>query len=92
MSKLKTSDQNEQEVPASKSWWSSLNRQSIITVGIVLGLALLVVFTMRNFSSEVQLDKEDSVLATAQALAQPMIEAQACGPAKSLLPYFSGGA
>lgn len=65
--------------------------QKYLGIAAVLGLAIIVVFIMRNFSSDVQSDREDSLFATAQALAQPTIESVTGGPANSLLPAYSGG-
>ena len=65
--------------------------QKYIGISAVLGLAIIVAFIMRNFSSDVQMDRQDSLFATAQALAQPTIESVTGGPANSLLPPYSGG-
>lgn len=77
---------------SSSPWWQRLNAQSLLRIAAVLGLALVVVFVMRNFSMDVRVDREDSLQATAEALALPTIESLAGGPANSLLPPFSGGA
>jgi murein DD-endopeptidase MepM/ murein hydrolase activator NlpD len=92
------SDQKESAASAQNNFLSRIrqltenNKQSILRVSAILGLALIVLFVMRNFSSDVQLDREASLLATAEALALPTIQSLAGGPANSLLPLFAGGA
>lgn len=76
----------------SSPWWQRLSAQSLLRIAAVLGLALVVAFVMRDFSTDVQVDREGSLQATAEALALPTIESLAGGPANSLLPPFSGGA
>lgn len=59
-------------------------------VALVLGFALLIAFVMRNFSAGVVGNREDSLRATAEALALPTIESVTGGPAGSILPAYGG--
>ncbi len=78
------------QAPKSGSFAQSSIKRYAGILSLLL-LAAIVAFVMRSFSSDVQLDREESFLATAQALAQPTIESVAGGPANSLLPAYTGG-
>jgi len=61
------------------------------SVGLVLGFAVVIVLVMRNFSAGVAGGREDTLRATAEALALPIIESVTGGPASSILPAYRGG-
>ncbi|MDA1330342.1 MAG: M23 family peptidase [Chloroflexi bacterium] len=89
-----TQDKDPEE--ASGTWWSrtigsvpkSVQRYS--GIGLVLGLALVIVLVMRNFSSDVAGNRQESLRMTAEALAQPTIDSITGGLAGSLLPSYAG--
>ncbi len=58
-------------------------------IGVVAVFALVIVLVMSNFASDVQGSQQDSLRATAQALAQPMIDAQTGGEAGALMQEFT---
>ena len=59
-------------------------------IGVVAIFALIIVLVMRNFAGDVQGSQQESLRATAQALAQPMIDAQTGGAAGAAMQEFSG--
>jgi murein DD-endopeptidase MepM/ murein hydrolase activator NlpD len=62
------------------------------TIAVVVVMALLVVGVMRNFAAGVQQSRQAELRATAQALAQPTIDAVTGGEAAALMPSFSAAA
>ena len=60
------------------------------SVALVLGVAVVIVLAMRNFSAGVAGSREDILRSTAEALALPTIESVTGGPAGSILPAYSG--
>lgn len=60
------------------------------SIALVLLFAIVIVVVMRNFSAGVQGSRQDSLRATAQALAMPTIESVTGGPASSLVPSYLG--
>lgn len=60
-------------------------------VALVLGFAIVIVLVMRNFSAGVAGNRQDTLRATAEALALPTIESVTGGPAGSILPAYNGG-
>jgi len=72
-------------------WLGNLPRsvQRYGAIGLVLVFALVVVLVMRNFSADVAGNRQESLQATAQALAQPTLDSAGGGIASGL-PEFSG--
>src|SRR5690606_1784681 len=67
----------------------SATAQRYAGIGVVAVFALIIVLVMRNFAGDVQSSQQDSLRATAQALAQPMIDAQTGGEAGALMQEFT---
>jgi murein DD-endopeptidase MepM/ murein hydrolase activator NlpD len=60
-----------------------------VGVAIIVVFALLIVGVMRNYASGVETSRQEQLYATAQALAQPQIDAVTGGEAGALMPSFS---
>lgn len=60
-----------------------------VGVAIIVVFALLIVGVMRNYAAGVEAARQDQLYATAQALAQPRIDAVTGGEAGALMPSFS---
>ena len=60
-------------------------------IGLIFVLAVIITLVMRNFAGGVQLSREESLRATAQALAMPTIEAVTGGLAGSMMGAYQGG-
>jgi murein DD-endopeptidase MepM/ murein hydrolase activator NlpD len=58
-------------------------------VAIIVVFALLIVGVMRNYAAGVEATRQEQLYATAQALAQPQIDAVTGGEAGALMPSFS---
>ena len=67
----------------------SATMQRYAGIALVLLFALLIVMVMRNFSSDVQASQQEELRATAEALAQPMIDSVTGGAAGELMPAYS---
>ncbi len=60
-----------------------------VGIGIIVVFALLIVGVMRNFAAGVEQTRQEQLYATAQAIAQPQIDAVTGGEAGALMPSFS---
>ncbi len=60
-----------------------------VGVTIVVVFALLIVGVMRNYAAGIEEARQEQLYATAQALAQPQIDAVTGGEAGALMPSFS---
>lgn len=58
-------------------------------IAIIVVFALLIVGVMRNYAAGVEAAREEQLHATAQALAQPQIDAVTGGEAGALMPSFA---
>lgn len=63
-----------------------------VGVALIVAFALLIVGVMRNYAAGVQASRQEQLFATAQALAQPTIDATTGGEAGALMPSFSSAA
>lgn len=60
-----------------------------VGVALIVVFALLIVGVMRNYAAGVEAARQEQLYATAQALAQPQIDAVTGGEAGALMPSFS---
>src|SRR3990172_6559826 len=66
--------------------------QRYVGIAIIVVFALLIVGVMRNYAPGAQAPRQEQLFATAQALAQPQIDAITGGEAGALMPSFSSAA
>jgi murein DD-endopeptidase MepM/ murein hydrolase activator NlpD len=59
-----------------------------VGIAIIVVFALLIVGVMRNYASGIEQTRQEQLYATAQALAQPQIDAVTGGEAGALMPSF----
>jgi murein DD-endopeptidase MepM/ murein hydrolase activator NlpD len=59
-----------------------------VGIAIIVVFALLIVGIMRNYASGIEQTRQEQLYATAQALAQPQIDAVTGGEAGALMPSF----
>jgi murein DD-endopeptidase MepM/ murein hydrolase activator NlpD len=59
-----------------------------VGVAIIVVFALLIVGVMRNYAAGIEQTRQEQLYATAQALAQPQIDAVTGGEAGALMPSF----
>src|SRR3990172_2767383 len=62
--------------------------QRYVGIAIIVVFALLIVGVMRNYVSGIEQTRQEQLYATAQALAQPQIDAVTGGEAGALMPSF----
>jgi len=60
-----------------------------VGIAVIVIFALLIVVVMRNYASGVEQTRQEQLYATAQALAQPQIDAVTGGEASALMPSFA---
>lgn len=62
-----------------------------VGIAVIVVFALLIVVVMRNYAAGVDQTRQEQLYATAQALAQPQIDAITGGEAGALMPSFAQG-